>query len=98
MSEAKTEWFIEADEATNRIIAEQVPDAEECPGIICGDGQARNLWRVPAHQVAMLAGNRRKLGLNFTVFCRVDTRGIHVSFLFNSPQKRSAWKRVVMAA
>jgi len=98
MTEKKTEWFVEADALTNAILADQLTEAEECPGMLCEDGVSRNLWRLSAHDVAMLHHDRRRLNLNFTTFCRVDSRGIHISFLYNSPQKRSAWKRFIMKA
>lgn len=95
MSNSKTEWFIEADTLTNVILADQLTEAEECPDMLCEDGVRRNLWRLSAHDVALLHRDRRRLSLNFTTFCRVDNRGIHLSFLYNSPQMRSAWKRAM---
>lgn len=98
MSERKTEWFIEPDALTNQILAGGRCDAEECPDMLCGDGQRRNLWRVSAHEVAMFHRDRIRLNLHFTTFSRVDNRGIHVSFLYNSPQVRAAWTRALKAA
>jgi len=93
MSNPNTEWFVEGDASTNRILAEQVPNAEECPEMLCVDGEKRNLWRLPAHQVAMLDRERKRLGLKFTVFSRVGQSGVDLSFLYNSPQIRASWKR-----
>ena len=64
-------WYLEPindDAHTNKVFASELNEKEACRGMLCQDGQKRNLWRCDYNAVGIMRQNREQLNLRFRVF------------------------------
>lgn len=72
---ANKRWYVEATGHTNEVIARELPEENAHKGILCQDGEKRDLWECEYAFIAKLLKNETSAKLQFEVFYRESRYG-----------------------
>jgi len=71
MINQRYDWFIEPqDSHTNNIFSQNIDEENYMEGVICADGQRRNLWRCRINLISYFWRSRNDLEIRFKIFNR----------------------------
>jgi hypothetical protein len=67
-------WYIEPlDDATNHLIAEELPEENAVRGAECADEKKRNLWKCTYDFISKLGRSKSSLRIKFNIFNQKKT-------------------------
>lgn len=69
-------WFIFTNDShTNKVISTEVPRENMFHGVICYDGERRDLWECDGSFVARMNRSKKDLGLHYDIYKREGKKG-----------------------